>query len=70
MVVGLQDVRDSKVVLFSDLKVILYLPLRIHHRRLAAVGYHVGGATQIFVKYLPKEHGVGSFFLAISAPEK
>src|SRR5829696_4839814 len=70
MVVGLQDVRDSKVVFFSDLKVVLYLPLRVYYRRLAAIGYHVGGATQIFVKYLPKEHGVGSLFSYPFMPQR
>jgi hypothetical protein len=64
VVVGLQDVRDSRIVFFGDPKVVLYLPLGVHDRRLAAVSDHVGGAAQIFVKYLPKEHSVGSSFWA------
>jgi hypothetical protein len=58
--VRLEDVRDLEAVLVGEGEVVLDLPLRVDHRRLAAVGDHVGGAAEILVEYLSEEHGFPS----------
>jgi hypothetical protein len=56
VVVRLDDVRDPKPILLSDLEIVSYLPLRVDYRRLAAVGNDVGAATQIFVEHFSEQH--------------
>ena len=52
VVVRLEDVGDPEAVLFGYPEVLLYLPLRVYDRRLAAVGDDVGRAAQILVQRL------------------
>ena len=56
VVVRLDDVRDPKPILLSDLEVVYYLSLGVDYRRLAAVGNDVGAAAQIFVEHFSEQH--------------
>ncbi len=56
VIVRLEDVRDAKAVLFGEREVVVDVPLRVDDSSLAAVRDHVGGAAEVLVQHLPKEH--------------
>jgi hypothetical protein len=46
---GLDDVGDLETVFFGAPEVLLYLPLRVNDRRLAAISDYIRRSAQIFV---------------------
>ena len=55
--VRLEHVADLEAVLLGEREVLLDLPLRVDHGRLAPVGDDVGRAAEVLVQHLAEEHG-------------
>ena len=56
VVVRLEHVRDREAVLLGEPQVVLDVPLRVDHGRLAAVRDDVRSTAEILVQNLPEEH--------------
>ena len=56
VVVRLQHVRDREAVLLGEPEVVLDVPLRVDHDRLAPVRDDVGSAAEVLVQHLAEEH--------------
>ena len=69
VVVGFEHVLDSDPVQPGKVQVRLDLPLRVDHRgdALVDVADQVGGASEILVDHLPKEHREPDIIPAIAA---